>query len=242
MWSPGQRTGNKLAAAIVWSNALTRSTMAMPLIQFPGRFELMAIDLMFARGPRHPLLAFQCDQTRPRIDIKNSEGGQRYFEFYNHLESRKTPNRFADEKALSMSDGPELVARSVCVRLDGSRALSDIALDAPRKRIIGLTDPNGAGKTTRVNVPMEFQPAVSGPVGDETINSVAAHKPQRSSTARKYQSGDLFRDLPPLGAGGPVALLVAAHMEAALSVLQCTAEAIGRSSMRSRLTLPGTQR
>jgi ABC-type branched-subunit amino acid transport system ATPase component len=67
-----------------------------------------------------------------------------------------------DERAAVSSPG--LAIEHLSVAYGGNKAVSDISLDAPLRRVTGLIGPNGAGKTTTFNACSGFVKPTSGRV------------------------------------------------------------------------------
>lgn len=90
-----------------------------------------------------------------------------------------------------------LSARDMTVRFGGLVAVSQISIDLPAGKIVGLIGPNGAGKTTVVNCLTGFQRLSAGTVSIDDRN-VTGWKPRqlrRAGISRTFQGGRLFRDL-----------------------------------------------
>lgn len=91
---------------------------------------------------------------------------------------------------------PVLAARGICVRYDGVRALSNVSLEVPEGKIVGLIGPNGAGKTTLVDaitgfVPCEGRVEIAG----EDVTRLKPHARARRGLGRTWQAVELFNDL-----------------------------------------------
>jgi branched-chain amino acid transport system ATP-binding protein len=91
---------------------------------------------------------------------------------------------------------PALAAREVSVRYGGVRALSNVSLEVPEGKIVGLIGPNGAGKTTLVDaitgfVSCEGRVEIAG----EDVTRLKPHARARRGLGRTWQSVELFDDL-----------------------------------------------
>lgn len=89
-----------------------------------------------------------------------------------------------------------LAARGMTVRYGGVRALSDVSLEVPEGKIVGLIGPNGAGKTTLVDaitgfVPCEGRVEIAG----QDVTRLKPHARVRRGLGRTWQSVELFDDL-----------------------------------------------
>jgi len=76
----------------------------------------------------------------------------------------------------------------------GIRALSDVSLEVPQNRIVGVIGPNGAGKTTLFNVITGAYRANDGEVlfnGDK-VTQWPSHRIVRAGIARTFQNIRLF--------------------------------------------------
>ena len=91
---------------------------------------------------------------------------------------------------------PLLKVERMSVRYGGVRALTDVSLDVPAGKIIGLIGPNGAGKTTLLDAVTGFA-RCSGSVemNGKSIGSMVAHKRVHLGLSRTFQSLELFEDL-----------------------------------------------
>jgi branched-chain amino acid transport system ATP-binding protein len=89
-----------------------------------------------------------------------------------------------------------LKTRGLTVRFGGVQALTDVALEVPEGKLVGLIGPNGAGKTTLVD-------AISGFVryggrvelDGEDVGGLPPHARARRGLSRTWQSTELFDDL-----------------------------------------------
>ena len=87
-----------------------------------------------------------------------------------------------------------LSAEEVCVRFGGLHALTEVSLNVPAGRIVGLIGPNGAGKTTMFNVLTGLQATRSGRVRfrGTDISRWSTHRRGRAGIARTFQRLALF--------------------------------------------------
>jgi branched-chain amino acid transport system ATP-binding protein len=91
---------------------------------------------------------------------------------------------------------PALAARGVSVRYGGVRALSDVSLEVPEGKIVGLIGPNGAGKTTLVDAItgfVQFDGRVE--IAGEDVTQLKPHARIRRGLGRTWQAVELFDDL-----------------------------------------------
>jgi ABC-type branched-subunit amino acid transport system ATPase component len=95
------------------------------------------------------------------------------------------------------ASAPVLSATGITVRFGGLTALSDVGLEVPKGKIIGLVGPNGAGKSTLFAVLSGLLRPASGRVflqGKDVTNA----SPQiraRAGLARTFQQPELFMGL-----------------------------------------------
>jgi len=92
---------------------------------------------------------------------------------------------------------PVLAAYEVSVRFGGLRALSDVSVEVPPGRIVGLVGPNGAGKTTLFGVLSGLLRPTSGRVclRGEDITAASPQLRARKGLARTFQQPELFLGL-----------------------------------------------
>jgi branched-chain amino acid transport system ATP-binding protein len=91
---------------------------------------------------------------------------------------------------------PVLAARGICVRYDGVRALSNVSLEVPEGKIVGLIGPNGAGKTTLVDAITGFVPCEGHvEIAGEDVTRLKPHARARRGLGRTWQAVELFNDL-----------------------------------------------
>ena len=90
-----------------------------------------------------------------------------------------------------------LSARNVSVSFDGLKALANVVLDIPPRRVTGLIGPNGAGKTTLVNVLTGFQAPTAGRIllGGASTVGWSPERFRHRGVARTFQAGRLFKAL-----------------------------------------------
>jgi branched-chain amino acid transport system permease protein len=101
----------------------------------------------------------------------------------------QTPPTAGDDLMLSV--------RGVNVRFGSLRALTDVSVDVPAGRIVGLIGPNGAGKSTLLGVIGGQQRATSGGVqfhGRE-ISRLTPSARARIGLRRTFQNLELFDDM-----------------------------------------------
>jgi branched-chain amino acid transport system permease protein len=99
---------------------------------------------------------------------------------------------------VSVADGaPLLEVRGVTVDFGGLRAVDDVSLDVPRRRIVGLIGPNGAGKTTLFNaISGALRPTAGSVVlAGRDVSSVPAHGRAAAGIGRTFQLIGLAKDL-----------------------------------------------
>ncbi len=90
-----------------------------------------------------------------------------------------------------------LQLRDVSKRFGGLDALSNLTLEIPAGRIIGLIGPNGAGKTTVFNLVTGVLPPSAGSIrfdGSELVGR-RPHDIVRLGVARTFQTARLFRTM-----------------------------------------------
>ena len=89
-----------------------------------------------------------------------------------------------------------LKTRGISVRFGGVHALSDVDLEVPEGKLVGLIGPNGAGKTTFVDAISGFV-RYSGAVelDGEDVGGLPPHARARRGLSRTWQSTELFDDL-----------------------------------------------
>ena len=90
-----------------------------------------------------------------------------------------------------------LVARAVCRRFGGVRAVENVDLSVEPGRIVSVIGPNGAGKTTFFNCLTGLFPATSGSVsfrGTE-IARLSPHRITALGMARTFQNIRLFGEM-----------------------------------------------
>ena len=91
--------------------------------------------------------------------------------------------------AVTVSQGPILVARDVSKSFKGVQALVETSFEVRRGEILGLVGPNGSGKSTFINVVSGHYAADGGSLvfeGEELIGR-PAHRIARAGIARTYQ-------------------------------------------------------
>ena len=117
-----------------------------------------------------------------------------------------------------MSDTPALRTEGLAKRFGGVGALTDVSVEIPAGRVLGLIGPNGAGKTTFVNCVSGVLSPSAGRVylGETEITRWPRHRRARAGLSRSYQNLRLFPEL-----------TVAENVEAGLV-------AHGRSSLSAR--------
>ena len=91
---------------------------------------------------------------------------------------------------------PALAVREVSVRYGGLLAVSNVSLEVPEGKIVGLIGPNGAGKTTLIDaiagfVPCEGRVEIAG----EDVTRLKPHARVRRGLGRTWQAVELFDDL-----------------------------------------------
>jgi branched-chain amino acid transport system ATP-binding protein len=91
---------------------------------------------------------------------------------------------------------PALAARGMTVQYGGVRALSDVSLEVPDGKIVGLIGPNGAGKTTLVDAITGFVPCGGRvEIAGEDVTRLKPHARTRRGLGRTWQTVELFDDL-----------------------------------------------
>lgn len=92
-------------------------------------------------------------------------------------------------QARSMTEGDLLKASGVSVRFGGLAALTNVSLEVPRGKIVGLIGPNGAGKTTMFNVLSGFIRPASGRVEflGTDVTAMPAHSRAAIGLGRTFQ-------------------------------------------------------
>jgi branched-chain amino acid transport system ATP-binding protein len=93
-----------------------------------------------------------------------------------------------------------LACEQLTVRYAGNVALSDVAIDVPAGKMVGLVGANGAGKSTLVNALAGWsrgRAVVTGRVilEDENIASVAAHERVRRGLTLVPEGKNIFAEL-----------------------------------------------
>ncbi len=98
-----------------------------------------------------------------------------------------------------VGDAPaaSLAATGVTVHFGGLVALSDVALEVPPARIIGLVGPNGAGKSTLFGVLSGLLRPTSGRVfmSGQDVTALSPQSRARLGLARTFQQPELFMGL-----------------------------------------------
>jgi branched-chain amino acid transport system ATP-binding protein len=91
---------------------------------------------------------------------------------------------------------PLLKVESMSVRYGGVRALTDVSLEVPAGKIVGLIGPNGAGKTTLLDAVTGFARCTGRVEFDGVvISDLPAHRRVHRGLSRTFQSLELFEDL-----------------------------------------------
>jgi branched-chain amino acid transport system ATP-binding protein len=87
-----------------------------------------------------------------------------------------------------------LAIEDLSVAFGGVRALSNVSVDFPAGKIVGIIGPNGAGKTTLLNAICGMQPTASGRVrlDDDDILGLAPDAVASRGLRRTFQSSQLF--------------------------------------------------
>jgi branched-chain amino acid transport system ATP-binding protein len=89
-----------------------------------------------------------------------------------------------------------LAARGISVRYGGVRALSNVSLEVPEGKIVGLIGPNGAGKTTLVDALTGFARCEGTvEIAGEDVSRLKPHARARRGLGRTWQAVELFDDL-----------------------------------------------
>ncbi len=90
--------------------------------------------------------------------------------------------------------GAALAARSVTKRYGGLMALSNVSIEVPASRIVGLVGPNGAGKSTLLGVLSGLVPPTGGQVWlhGEDVTNTSCRARARRGLARTFQQPELF--------------------------------------------------
>ncbi|WP_200949666.1 ABC transporter ATP-binding protein [Pseudolabrys sp. Root1462] len=90
-----------------------------------------------------------------------------------------------------------LALNGVGKRFGGIQALTDVSLEVPAGRIVGVIGPNGAGKTTLFNVITGAYRASSGDVllAGNNITQWPSHRIMQSGIARTFQNIRLFASM-----------------------------------------------
>jgi branched-chain amino acid transport system ATP-binding protein len=89
-----------------------------------------------------------------------------------------------------------LKVEGLSVRYGGVKALTNVSIEVPRGKIVGLIGPNGAGKTTMLDAITGFTPSTGTVVLEGTdVSSMVAHKRVHRGLSRTFQSLELFEDL-----------------------------------------------
>ena len=83
-----------------------------------------------------------------------------------------------------------LVIDHLSKHFGGVAALSDVSMQVPPGRIVGLIGPNGAGKTTLINLITGLLTVSSGRIrfGDLDVTHAPAHEVARAGLARTFQN------------------------------------------------------
>ncbi|HVP03414.1 MAG TPA: ABC transporter ATP-binding protein [Solirubrobacteraceae bacterium] len=90
-----------------------------------------------------------------------------------------------------------LDVRGLNVAYGGVRAVRDVDLAIPERRIVGLIGPNGAGKTSTIDALTGYYAPSSGSVtfDGRDITRMRAYQRARAGLSRTFQSVELFDDL-----------------------------------------------
>ncbi|HET7735893.1 MAG TPA: ATP-binding cassette domain-containing protein [Nocardioidaceae bacterium] len=91
---------------------------------------------------------------------------------------------------------PGLVAEHITVRYGGVTAVSDVSIEVPPGKIVGLIGPNGAGKTSFVDAVTGFaryEGSVS--LAGKRVDHLKPHRRRTAGLSRTWQSGELFGTL-----------------------------------------------
>ena len=90
-----------------------------------------------------------------------------------------------------------IVVEGLSIAFGGVRAASDVSFSARPGEVTSLIGPNGAGKTTVLNMLGGFYRPDAGAIrlGEQRIESRAAHRIARAGVARTYQTSQLFGSL-----------------------------------------------
>ena len=111
----------------------------------------------------------------------------------------RTPRPAASEveQFLSRSDGTALRIQGLSVAFGGTRALTDVSLEARPGEVTSIIGPNGAGKTTLLNLVGGFYGADAGAVrlGEVALPRARTHLIARLGVARTFQTTQLFAQM-----------------------------------------------
>jgi branched-chain amino acid transport system ATP-binding protein len=88
----------------------------------------------------------------------------------------------------------KLEIQELSVAFGGVHALSDISIDFPPGKIIGIIGPNGAGKTTLINAICGLLPASAGRISldGQSLVALRPHQIAAAGIRRTFQSSQLF--------------------------------------------------
>ena len=101
------------------------------------------------------------------------------------------------EQFLSRRDAAPLRVEGLSVAFGGTRALSDVSLEARAGEVTSIIGPNGAGKTTLLNLVGGFYGADAGSVrlGEAPLPRARTHLIARLGVARTFQTTQLFAQM-----------------------------------------------
>lgn len=87
-----------------------------------------------------------------------------------------------------------LQLKDITLQFGGVAALSDVSLDFPEGKIVGIIGPNGAGKTSLLNVASGVSPPDHGKVflSGEDVSALKANQIAQRGLRRTFQASQLF--------------------------------------------------